>query len=416
MTKLAILVFLFGITLARPRWSLYLMLLCAPLISVYQSVGWDLRLWLTLFLGIRVILTADGKRIGRNITLIVASVLYFAIAELVLLVRSSVVPSEDASSAQQALIYFLAGALFAFAASQLLRNKLHLSRALISVAIAVAYTTGYALWQKFFPSSVEQLRIASTLINPNALGAYASLCAITQLTARRWVDKRSWRIFIAAAVLLSVTAVALSLSRGAMVALTPALVLLWASRGGKTNVKRIFAAVAVSVLMIATLVTTIRGFRVESGGGDPATQRRTDISQALEDYTRYEAATYSLEQWRAHPLFGVGFMLFPAINYQETGFNATTHNTLLQLLAGTGLVGIALLALVASQLWKKLSRQARFIFLPVVVCFFVNCLFGDLAHTLEVTSVISIAYFVVKRMQETGDNVETKRISRAVTF
>jgi O-antigen ligase len=399
--KLAILAFLFGITIAKPRWSLYLIVLSAPLLTVYQLVGWDPRVWVACLLAIRVALTASGAQVLNNIKLIAAVALYFAVAEVVLQVRSSGLPSDDAGSAQMAFIYFLAGVLFAFAASQLMQNILHLTRALICVVIAVAYTTGYALWEKFAPSSGPQLvRIGSTLINANYLGAYTSLCAITLLMARRLVDRRSWRLLIAAGVLLSATAVFLSLSRASALALAPALVLPWATRGSKINAKRIFVAVAISVLMMAILATVIRGIRVESGGADAASQRKTDIAQGLDDFTRYEAATYSLETWSKHPLFGVGFMLFSGINYQDTGFNLSTHDTVLELLVGTGLVGMVLLAYIAAQLWKKLSKAGRFTFLPVIIGFFINSLFGDFAHALELTTLVSIAYLVAKRTQE----------------
>jgi len=399
--KLAILAFLFGITIAKPRWSLYLAVLFSPLVMVYQSVGWDLRLWLACFLGIRVILTAAGPQVRNNIKPIAALVIYFAVAEVVLQVRSSGLPGDDAASAHLAFVYFLAGALFAFAASQLLQNTLHLARALVCVGIAVSYTTGYALWERLFASTGPQLvRIGSTLINPNSLGAYASLCAITLLMARRLVDKRSWRLFVAAGVVLSATAVFLSLSRASALALAPALVLPWATKGSKINAKRILVALATSVLMMAFLATAIRGFRVQSGGADAASQRKTDISQALDDFTRFEAATYSLKTWSEHPLFGVGFMLFPGINYQDTGFNLSTHDTVLELLVGTGLFGMVLLAYITAQLWKRLSKAGRFAFIPVIIGFFINSLFGDFVQAFELTTVLSIAYLVAKRTQE----------------
>jgi len=409
--RLAILAFLFGITMAKPRWSLYLIILSSPLLSVYQSVGWDLRLWLACFLGMRVILTAAGAHGRNNVKLISASLLYFAVVEAVLQVRSSGVPSADASSAQQAFLYFLAGALFAFAASQLIENTLHLSRALICAGIAVTYTTGYALWERFFASTGSQLRIGSTLINPNALGAYASLCAITLLMARRLVDKRSWRFLIGAAVLLSVTAVVLSLSRASALALAPALVLVWATREGAINTKRIFAAAAISVLMMAILVGAVRGIRV---GADAGSQRSTEIAQSMEDFTRLEAASYSLKQWSEHPLFGVGFMLFPGINYQDTGFYATTHNTVLELLVGTGLVGVVLLAYIAVLLWKKLPKPGRLVFLPVFVGFLINSSFGDHVQALELTSLLSIAYLFATLTHEPMATFSTQKASAAV--
>ena len=401
MIKLAILALLFGITMARPRWSLYLVLLASPLLAVYQSVGWDLRLWLAYFLGMRAILTTGGH-VRSNVKLIAAAGLFFVIAGVVLQLRSSIVPPDDASSAQQAFLYLFAGAMFAFAASQLLQNTAHFRWALTCVAIAVSYTTGYALWERFFASAEAQLRIGSTLINPNSLGAYASLCALTLLISRRMIDSRSWRFVIWAGTLLSVTGVVLSLSRASILALTAGLIALWATRDNTMTLRRALTAVTGSVVLMAVLVTAIRNIRVSAGGADATKQRGTEIAQSMEDLTRYEAATYSLKQWREHPFFGVGFMLFPGINYKDTGFFATTHNTILELLVGTGVVGIVLAAFIALQLWKNLSKSARLGLVPPVVAFLINALFGDYAQALELTAVLAIAYLVAEHI---GSNI-----------
>ena len=398
MIKLAILAFLFGITMARPRWSLYLILLASPLLVVYQSVGWDLRLWLVYLLGVRALLAVTGAHIISNARLIAAATLFFAIAEVVLQLRSSIVPPDDASSAQQAFLYFFAGALFAFAASQLLQNVAHYRWALTCVAIVVSYTTVYAVWERFFASAEAQLRVGSTLINPNSLGAYASLCALTLLISRQLIDSRSWRFVIWAGAFLSMTGVVLSLSRASILALTAALVALWATRGNKITGKRALTAVTGSVVLMAVLVTAIRGIRVSAGGADAASQRGTEIAQSMEDLTRYEAATYSLKQWSKHPVFGVGFMLFQGINYKDTGFYITTHDTALELLVGTGLVGVTLLAYIAGQLWKKLFREGRFMVFPVMVWFGINSLFGDFAQALELTTLLAIAYLMARRI------------------
>ena len=227
-----------------------------------------------------------------------------------------------------------------------------------------------------------------------------SLCAIMLLTARRLIDSRSWRFFVGSVFLLSVLSVTLSLSRGSALALAPALVLLWATRGNSINPKRIFAAILISALMMALLFTAIRGFRVGAGGTDLNSQRNTEIAQSVEDFTRYEAATYSLKKWSEHPLFGVGFMLFPGINYNETGFYITTHDTVLELLVGTGrLIGLVLIAWYTCSTLEKTFLRGKPVlaFLPVFVCFFINSLFGDFAQAFELIAVLSVAYLVANR-------------------
>ena len=96
--------------------------------------------------------------------IIIVSTLYFVLTEVVFQLRSSVVPIEDAHSAQAAFGYFLAGALFIFAASQLIQSPC-ISRARYCLLLALPFHTPLVtLFGKTFSLlSDPQIWIGSTL-------------------------------------------------------------------------------------------------------------------------------------------------------------------------------------------------------------------------------------------------------------
>jgi O-antigen ligase len=259
------------------------------------------------------------------------------------------------------------------------------------------------MWQGYqLSASGKYDRVGSTLINPNALASFMSICAIALISARRLVATTRWRLFVWSVVALASLVLFLSLSRAGLIAFSAGLVLLWATAGRKLTLKRAVTVAIVSCVVALSVYTLVRSFRVQKetaqrGGRQEAA---TEIGQSMEDFTRYEAATFALKQWSEHPLFGIGFSTFAAVNYEKTGFYVTTHDTLLQLLVGTGLVGIALVAYMVKQLWSGIQKQARILFLPTAGCVAVNSLFIDFLGAIEVMAAVSLVYFLCKHFGE----------------
>ena len=70
----------------------------------------------------------------------------------------------------------------------------------------------------------------------------------------------------------------------------------------------------------------------------------------------------------------------------------TTHNTWLELLAGTGAVGTILLGTLVWSLALGLRKAGRILYLPVAGCFLVSSLFGDYLQSIDVIVILAVMY------------------------
>jgi len=98
-----------------------------------------------------------------------------------------------------------------------------------------------------------------------------------------------------------------------------------------------------------------------------------------------------------HPILGSGFGTFAASNYNVNGFYVATHNTWLQLFAGTGAVGTILLGILLAILARSLRKRGRVLYLPVAGCFLVNSLFGDYLQSIDVLTILALMYVFCRR-------------------
>jgi len=130
---------------------------------------------------------------------------------------------------------------------------------------------------------------------------------------------------------------------------------------------------------------------------DPGRADLATASQAEEDFTRLEAALYAVELIGDHPILGSGFGTFAASNYNVNGFYVATHNTWLQLFAGTGAVGTILLGILLAILARSLRKRGRVLYLPVAGCFLVNSLFGDYLQSIDVLTILALMYVFCRR-------------------
>ncbi len=248
-------------------------------------------------------------------------------------------------------------------------------------------------------------RVGSTLINPNALASFMGICAIALISARRLVAQRRWRVFAWSVIALAILTLFMSLSRAGMIAFSVGLVLLVASTGKKLTLKKTLTVAVVASVVAFSVYSLVRSYRVQKETAQQGGRQgdSTDIGQAMEDFTRYEAAVFALQEWREHPLFGIGFSTFAAINYEKNGFYITTHDTFLQLLVGTGLIGMILAIYIVKQLWEKLPKQGKILFLPTLGCAAVNSLFGDFLGAIELMTAVALVYILCEHFGEVDD-------------
>lgn len=367
--------------------------------SLYQEMGFDPRISWSFCLGIRCLFPVDFKTPSLNSKVMCAAAAFFLIAAGVLLFNMPHVAADEANSAWTFFVYFFAGAVAMFAVSRLVDNSEKAKKALVFLGLAGIQVASYALWQAWqLYSSGQYDRVGSALINPNFLAAYVNLCAIGFIALHGYYKSRRWFFFSLSVMVFAIVALLLSLSRAGIIAFFAGLTLLWATRGGRITVRRTAFVIVLSGLILLAAFSILRMYRtqMEKAQMNPGQESLTEISQSMEDFTRYEAAMYGLQQIVQHPLLGIGFELMAAKNYDEKGFYVTTHNTFLQLLVGTGLVGTLLAFYIAKQLWANLEKSERILFLPVVGCVAANSLFADFLGAIEMMIGLAVIYMFCK--------------------
>jgi O-antigen ligase len=196
--------------------------------------------------------------------------------------------------------------------------------------------------------------------NPNA---YAQMLVVAvPLAAGRVVCERRLvlRFAAAAAFVCSIVAIVLTYSRGAFVGLAAVLVLC---------VARYRRTVSVVVATLATAAVVV-GFGVASGFGTRLDTLRqafpfTAASRSVDPSLAGRAALLraGIHIWREHPLGGVGYANF-SLSYGEynrhvgtdPALGDTPHDTPLEVLSETGLVGLILWVLLFAVAFTSLRR------------------------------------------------------------
>jgi len=393
----AVFILLALLILVKPRVSLYLFIIISPLVSVYHELHFDPRLWWAAALAVRAVFPIDVDKLWDDGRIIVSVIFFLVYVEVVFLLSSRGIPADDLSGAQNTVFFVVAAGLFVFAVYRLVGTDTEVVRVVMSLAIAVCCVGLYAVWQVHVANMLGQpIRAGSTLINANTLSSYMSLMAITLATSWRFVPGKWNRLLVGAAFLLAVVSVWLSLSRAGAIALLIGLLLWWSSRNRKLGVRKsaILAVLSCGVIFLAFVYLRSYRLQIASDASDEQAQLVMDISQSFDDYTRYQAATYALKEWTLHPIVGIGFGVFPSINYRNNGFYVGSHNTLVEILVGTGLIGLTFILHIVRQFWKRLNRTGKFLFAPIAVCFIVNSLFGDLLQEIAVLEILSVGYLV----------------------
>jgi putative inorganic carbon (HCO3(-)) transporter len=238
--------------------------------------------------------------------------------------------------------------------------------------------------------------------HPNTLATFEGL-AVPGALVLTFIGPRSWRPFALAAALLAVGGVALSLSRGGLLAIAGALgvLLLWAP------IRR--TALVLTAVVVVFAVTGTAGF-----GDLQQTQVLTERLSSI----RYSAQGVDPRfiVWRGtpqiiedHPIFGVGgnsfsliapsygLLLGPAA--EDTFEHA--HDIALTITAELGVVGLAALTWVTLTLLRLLLRTWRFaeqaergLVLAIAAAYAALALQGVVDYTLR-SNVIAAVVFMM---------------------
>ncbi len=220
----------------------------------------------------------------------------------------------------------------------------------------------------------------------NDLGAY--LAMFTAFSAALLLAARGWlaRIVLAAAVVSGGVGVVLSVSRGAVVALVAALLLV-ALRSSRALTLVLLVVLVTSPLWTPDYLkermmsTQIETDATDEAGLEVSAQLRVDTWRAI------------LKLVREHPLDGVGFSglgyVLPAAG-EELGVKVkdSSHNTYLRFLGEMGVLGLALLLLLFWRCWAlanegvrlardRADRQLALGLAAATLAMAISCAFGD---------------------------------------
>jgi O-antigen ligase len=399
---LIFIVLLGALTWVSPLLSLYLFVLISPYGVSNDLLGWDPRTRWAILLCLRGVWEAwrtGASYVPSRAVKVWAGFTVVAVAGL--WIGTGGLAADEREAAWSLLLYFIAGSCGVYGMWQFVRKKQQL-RALcvifaMSVLLASAIGIGQALVRYRLGDATD--RIAGTLGNANYFATYLALAATTLVLLIRLELIKRWYGGIACAA--AIVACGLTLSRtGTMAVLVGVGLALVVHPARKLVSARTVAGAAAAFLVGGVLLASylIDYRRNVTNSDDPRREQLAVGAQAAEDLSRLEAFRYSLQLTAEHPFAGVGFGSFQARNYDANGLYVTTHNTVMQILVGTGLLGgILILSLIIS-LATPLHVQSRRLLFPAAAAFAICCLFGDYLQSIEVFVVLAVLYLSVRNL------------------
>ncbi len=406
------------LTWFRPRTSLAWFVFFSPFVDAAQRLGFDPRLYWAFLLGLRALLDnfSSGKVVLPRLA-VRAWTFFVALAAVGLWYARSELAGEDFEGAASTFRYFLMGSLVVYAVRQYLVTIRAVQEISSFFASSVGAIAGYGLWE-----ASQQYReggsgrIVSLFGNPNYFSSYLAI-GVTLLLLFRRHETGSRRKLFTVAILLACLCCVATFSRSGNLALLTGLSFYWLLTVRQRSIRSAFPLVLLpmgifSALILLGPVMPLR-YRI-TYSDNPGSEDIARVGQTLEDLSRLEAAQYGLQLFEAHPWLGTGFGTFVARNYNATGNYVATHNTLLQVLTGTGLVGTILLLLVVWALACELSTQARRLVLPTVMATAVVGAFTDLLQSLEFLTALAIAFVVCTKLEGASHPVGSVKISQSL--
>ena len=395
-------VILVGIlTCVSPMLSLYLFVLVSPLGALNDALGWDPRVRWALLLSLRAawewwktgITYVPDKAAKIWIGFVIFAALGFWAGTRDLL-------PDDLAEALSIFLSLVGGTAALYAIWQLIRTRrqLQILIAVFAASVLIASTIGIVQAIAGYASPDPSGRIAGPLRNANYFATYLALAATTvALMIRSRLISRRYGYLVCA---LAVLTCALTLSRTGAVATIVGLSLAASVRWHE----RILSLRVLGIMTAAGLVGVglLTSYILESRRGitysaDSTTQSFETI-QAAEDLSRLEAFRYSVQLTGEHPLAGVGFGTFQSRNYGKNGLYVTTHNTVMQVLVGTGVLGGILMALAIIFLIRPLPVPARRYLFPAAATFGICALFGDYLQSLEIFVMFAVVYLSARHL------------------
>jgi O-Antigen ligase len=393
------------LSIAFPFGSVCLLVVLSPWsIFAMDVLGWDPRLVWSVVLALRASVLPSSTITAGLPRMAICSALGFAVVSyLRLQVETAQIPAEELSGAVVGLWYFVSGICAGYAILKLTNTNEKAIRLAFAGALSLLIATGFGLFQAgaSYAAGISATRISGSAGNPNYYAAYLALGATVMFTSWR-LRLPAWRLYRVAA-LAATAACILTFSRMGTVACFLGMALAALVTGTRKAVN--WKLIAVSIIALTAVVGLARSYLADvrntfPSSGDSVDTELAMASQEEEDLTRLEAAQFAVQEFLEQPIFGAGFSTIADRNYVANGFYVTTHDTYAQVLAGTGLVGGALIALMILSVFRSIPRSVRRYALPACAEFAFCSFFADFLQSVEIFVMFAILIAILHHPEQ----------------
>lgn len=198
-------------------------------------------------------------------------------------------------------------------------------------------------------------RAVGSFGNPNYFGLFAAIATVT--AAGLLIEARSTRLrlVLLGACLILGASLAVSLSRGAVVAFAAGLLCLAFSRGRTRTTILVAVGLVLAAAVLFPIFVQWRLATTDGGAGSAATLAQSDDG-------RLAAILAGPELFLTDPLFGVGWGHYSSMSSQFAGpgVSLAAHNWYANLLAEGGIVGIVIWIMLLGALVVALRSRPKF--------------------------------------------------------
>ncbi len=312
----------------------------------------------------------------------------------------------------------LAGTVLFFATRALCATPDEARRLLAAPVLGAAVAATYATLQLLGLDPIPWVRTASfegavrpfaTLSHPNFLGAYLAMAfPLVAFFASRAIARRQWLATggLTLVGLLSLLAIATSLSRGAWLALGAAVLVLLVGAYLLGHRRAVALTGGLGLVLAAGLVGAVLLMREPDGVAAPLLERARQLTESSGRLHIWRAAWHIFLE---HPLVGSGldafwlaFQRHRTPEYWLLEWNTTpykAHDGLLHVLATQGLLGAAAalflaggLTVVGRRAWTRASAEERPLLLALfagLAAFYVQ---GLVSFTVAATGTLFVTF------------------------
>lgn len=312
----------------------------------------------------------------------------------------------------------LAATVLFFATRALCTTPTAVRRLLAAPVLGAAVAATYATLQLLGLDPIPWVRTASfegavrpfsTLSHPNFLGAYlAMVVPLVATFAFRAATRRQWLAtgVLTLIALLSLLAIATSLSRGAWLALAAALLVLLGGALRLGHRRAVLRTVGLGFVLALGLLGAVLALKGAEGLSSPLLERARQLTESSGRLHIWRAAWHIFLE---HPLVGCGldafwlaFQRHRAPEYWLLEWNTTpykAHDELLHVLATQGLLGAGAalvitggLVLAGTRAWRRAPPEERPLLLAILAgltAFYVQGLFS---FTVAATGTLFVTF------------------------